>query len=77
MMAALRPIQRDPLLGIGESLEDKYRRRQREAPRSIEQLPLQSNAFSVPMAGFKTSGHGGGRSLRGGTFAPRAVSGML
>lgn len=72
-MAATRPIVRDPLEGKGESLEDKYRLVQRERPRSIAGRPLQSNPLGNALAGYKARSK---TSIRGGTFAPRAVSGM-
>lgn len=73
-MPALRPIVRDPLEGPAVSLEDKYRVRQRERPRRVAPRALASNALGNALAGYKTSGGG---SIRGGTFAPGPLSGML
>ena len=76
-MPALRSIAHlryDPIDDGRPSLEDKYRLAQRERARRIEGRPLQSNALGNALAGFRTRSKG---SIRGGTFAPRAVSGML
>lgn len=73
-MPATRPIVRDPLEGPGESLEDKYRVKQRERGHSARALALASNPLGNALAGFRTAAPG---HVRGGTFAPRATSGML
>lgn len=73
-MPALRPIERDPLEGVAPSLEDKYRVAQRESPRHVPASPLISNPLGNALAGFKARSK---TSIRGGTFAPRATSGML
>lgn len=76
-MPALAPYRHliyEPVEDGRPSLEDRYRLAQRERPRSIEQRPLQSNPLGNALAGYK------GRSkvrVRGGSFAPRATSGML
>lgn len=76
-MAATRPIGHllyDPIEDGRPSLEDRYRLRQRENGRTIAGRPLQRNALSAAMAGYKARAK---TSIRGGTFAPRATSGML
>jgi hypothetical protein len=77
-MPALRSIANliyDPIEDGRPSLEDKYRLAQRERPRSVPAPSLVSNPLGNALAGYKARG-GGGR-LKGGTFAPRARSGML
>jgi hypothetical protein len=73
-MAALRPIVRDPLEGPATTLEDRYRVVQRERPRAVADSPVISNPLSAPMAGYRSPSPG---RIRGGSFAPRATSGML
>lgn len=76
-MPATRSIQfliYDPVADGRPSLEDKYRLAQREAGRSVAPRALQSNALGNALAGFKARSK---TSIRGGTFAPRATSGML
>ena len=77
-MAAFAPFRHliyEPVEDGRPSLEDQYRLRQREHPRRVPDSPLISNALGNALAGFKARG-GGGR-LKGGSFAPRATSGML
>jgi len=76
-MAALRPIGHllyDPIEDGRPSLEDNYRLRQREQARGVAPRALQSNALGNALAGYKARSK---TSIRGGTFAPRATSGML
>jgi hypothetical protein len=77
-MPALRPIGHliyDPIDDGRPSLEDRDRLRQREHPRRVAAPALVSNPLGNALAGFKA--RGGGGTLKGGTFAPRARSGML
>lgn len=64
----------DPIDDGRPSLEDKYRLRQREMPRRVAAPGLISNPLGNALAGYKTRSPG---RVRGGTFAPRATSGML
>jgi len=76
-MPATRPIGHllyDPIEDGRPSLEDRTRLRMREAGRRLAPRALQSNALGNALAGFKTPSPG---RIRGGTFAPRATSGML
>lgn len=76
-MPALRPIGHllyDPIDDGRPSLEDRYRLAQRERPRRVAAPGLVSNPLGNALAGFRTSSPG---RIRGGTFAPRATSGML
>lgn len=72
--AAWTNLLYDPIEDGRPSLEDRTRLRMRENGRRIAGRPLQSNALSAPMAGYKARAK---TSIRGGTFAPRATSGML
>ena len=73
-MPATRPIQRDPLAGAPLLAEDRLRVRLREQPRAVPAPSLISNPLGNALAGFKTRAKA---RVRGGTFAPRATSGML
>jgi hypothetical protein len=76
-MPATRPIGHllyDPIEDGRPSLEDRYRLRQRERGRSVAPGVTPSNALGNALAGFRTRSPG---RIRGGTFAPRATSGML
>lgn len=74
-MPALAPYRHliyEPVADGRPSLEDKYRLRQREQPHTIAQAPLQSNPLGNALAGGRLRS-----GIRGGSFAPRATSGML
>lgn len=76
-MAALAPYRHliyEPVEDGRPSLEDQYRLSQRERPRRVLESPLVSNSIGNALAGFKARSK---TSIRGGTFAPRARSGML
>jgi hypothetical protein len=76
-MAAFAPFRHliyEPVEDGRPSLEDRYRLRQRESPRSVAPPSLISNPLGNALAGYKARAK---TSIRGGTFAPRATSGML
>lgn len=76
-MAAFAPFRHliyEPVEDGRPSLEDRYRLRQRENARAVAPPPVVSNPIGNALAGFQTRAK---TSIRGGTFRPRAVSGML